>query len=573
MTPSYNTSEPNPGAESCLTRSVTEALAEEPALEAVTVNRAQKTISVATLGQVDVPKITERINTTIQKAGADSGSACALLSGEGDCHTCALPLTASEREKITIRSEGDTTTIARVTCPTAPRFWRWRDIPWPKVVQRDLEFVEHAEHLDEWKGQLAAAILCGAFGLAGYLMKASPLADYSIYCYVLAYLTGGWFTTGEVWERLQQRAIDVHFLMLAVAVGSASIGAWGEGSTLLFLFSLSGALEHFALGRTQREIHSLFKEAPKVATMVDMAGRETDVPVERLRPGMRLLIKPGAQFAVDAEVVKGQTASDESNLTGESAPVEKTVGDTVLAGTLNLWGAVEAVVTRPVKESSLHKIIQLIREAQKQKAPSQLFTDKFGTFYTYIILALSLVMFLVWWLAMGLPAFRESGPTQSAFYHAMSLLVVASPCALVLSIPSAVLAAIAWGARHGILFRGGAAVEKLAGVNVVALDKTGTLTTGELRVERVESFPPGRESEVAQLAFSLERLSTHLRACARHRALRQTEPASADRVRTFRIRDGTGLAGALRRQDLPVGPPRLAGSGGICENHRGDGDS
>jgi Cd2+/Zn2+-exporting ATPase len=159
----------------------------------------------------------------------------------------------------------------------------------------------------------------------------------------------------------------VHFLMLAVAFGSASIGAWGEGATLLFLFSLSGALEHFALGRTQREIHSLFREAPKVATILDAEGKEQEIMVEALKPGMKLLVKPGGQFPVDAEVAKGQTASDESNLTGESTPVEKGPGDVVLAGTMNLWGAVEAVVTRSVTESALQKIIRLIKEAQHQK--------------------------------------------------------------------------------------------------------------------------------------------------------------------------------------------------------------
>jgi Cd2+/Zn2+-exporting ATPase len=393
-----------------------------------------------------------------------------------------------------------------VTCPTAPRFWRWSDFPWPKVVQRDVEFVEPHDHFDEWKAQLFAAILCGVFGVAGYFLKGQPA---SLYCYLAAYLAGGWFTTEEVWERLRERAIDVHFLMLAVAVGSASIGAWAEGATLLFLFSLSGALEHFALGRTQREIRSLFKEAPKVATVLDAAGRESEVPVERLRTGMRLLIKPGAQFPVDGEIAKGQTAADESNLTGEAAAVEKKHGDSVLAGTINLWGAVEITVTRPARESALQKIIQLIREAQQQKAPAQQFTDKFSSYYTYLILGLSLVMFFVWWKIFGLTAFTGTGAQQSAFYHTMTLLVVASPCALVLSIPSAVLAAIAWGARHGILFRGGAAAEKLAGITVVAMDKTGTLTTGELRVEKIESFPPGHEQEIAQLAFSLEKLSTH----------------------------------------------------------------
>src|SRR5205807_3506911 len=314
-----------------------------------------------------------------------------------------------------------------------------------------------------------------------YLLRPQPLSPI---CFLLAYLAGSWFTAQEVWERLQKRAIDVHFLMLAVAAGSACIGAWGEGATLLFLFSLSSALEHFALGRTQREIRSLFREAPKVATVLDDQGREREMPVEKLQTGMRLLIKPGAQFPVDGEITKGQTASDESNLTGEAAPVAKNIGDNVLAGTINLWGAVEVLVLRPVAESSLQKIIHLIKEAQHQKAPAQQFTDRFGTYYTYLVLGLSLAMFFVWWLGLGLPPFTSTAAEHSAFYRAMTLLVVASPCALVLSIPSAVLAAIAWGARHGILFRGGAAVEKLAGVTTVALDKTGTLTTGELRVER-----------------------------------------------------------------------------------------
>ncbi|HWX20354.1 MAG TPA: heavy metal translocating P-type ATPase [Candidatus Binatia bacterium] len=506
-----------PDTSPCLARSVVNALAQDPTLEAVTINRVRKTISVATLGKTDLPKLTNRISATLQQAQETRNQRhCTLLAGEGECRTCVQPLSETERQRITIAHEGDTTTIARVTCPTAPKFWRWRDIPWPKVVQRDVEFFEHAdEQIDEWKAQLAAALLCGGVGLGAWFFHDGPQA---VAGYLLAYLAGSWFTAQEVWERLRKGAIDVHFLMLAVAVGSASIGAWGEGTTLLFLFSLSGALEHFALGRTQREIRSLFREAPKFATTLDEHGHEHEIEVERLRQGMRLLIKPGAQFPVDAEILKGQTASDESNLTGEATPVEKRIGDVVLSGTLNLWGAVEVLVLRPVAESSLQKIIHLIKEAQRQKAPAQQFTDKFSTYYTYIVLGLSAAMFFVWWLGFGQAAFAAKNAAHSAFYHTMTLLVVASPCALVLSIPSAVLAAIAWSARHGILFRGGAAVEKLAGVTAVALDKTGTLTTGELRVEKVESFPPGREAEVGQLAYSLERLSTHplARAISRH---------------------------------------------------------
>jgi Cd2+/Zn2+-exporting ATPase len=513
--PAKNRSAPDRQAGHCLARSVAATLAEESALEAVTIDRAHRKISLATLGRADVPRLTERITSHFETVqAADTGHVCSLLSGDGDCFSCDTPLPESERNRITIRHQGDITTIARMTCPTAPKFWRWRDMPFPKIVPRDVEFLEHAGEVDEWKLQLAAAILCGLFGIAGFL---SP-APFKIICYVAACLAGGFYPAEEVWERLQKRTIDVHFLMLFVAAGAASIGAWGEGATLLFLFSFSGALEHYALGRTQKEIRSLFRDAPKTATALDEQGREREVKVEQLKTGMRLLIKPGAQFPVDAEIAKGQTAADESNLTGEATPVEKKIGDHALAGTINLWGAVEVVVTRPAAESSLQKIITLIKEAQQQKAPAQVFADKFSTYYTYGVIGLSFAMFFVWWLGFGLEAFKSTIESHSAFYRTMTLLVVSSPCALVLSIPSAVLAAIAWGARHGILFRGGAAVEKLAEVNTVCLDKTGTLTTGELRVEKVESFPAGRENEIARLAFSLERLSTHplARAITRH---------------------------------------------------------
>jgi Cd2+/Zn2+-exporting ATPase len=541
----------------CLARSVVDTLAEEPALEAVTIDRARQKISVATLGRVPqggIARLTELITTKFQVAqAADSRHACSLLNGRGDCLSCDQPLSEAEQKKITIQNDGPTTTIARVTCPTAPKFWRWRDIPFPKVVQRDVEFLESAEHIDEhineWKTRLAAVMLCGVLGLAAHFLLTG---GWSITAYVLSFIAGGFYPAVEVWERLQKRTIDVHFLMIAVAGGSASIGAWGEGATLLFLFSFSGALEHFALGRTQKEIRSLFRDAPKTATSLDEQGREREVKVEQLRPGMRLLIKPGAQFPVDAEITKGSTAADESNLTGEATPVGKNIGDITLAGTINLWGVVEVVVTRPADESSLQKIINLIKDAQQRKAPAQQFTDKFSTYYTYAVLGLSFAMFFVWWLGFRLAPFESAIESQSAFYRTMTLLVVASPCALVLSIPSAVLAAIAWGARHGILFRGGAAVEKLAEINVVALDKTGTLTTGELRVEKVESFPPGRENEIARLAYSLEKLSTHplARAITRHGKQQQLELAAFEQ---FESVTGQGLKAKFEGQEVFLG--------------------
>jgi Cd2+/Zn2+-exporting ATPase len=395
---------------------------------------------------------------------------------------------------------------------------------------------------------MVAAVLCGIFALAGAFLP----APFKIIFYAVAYVAGGFFQIEEIWERLREHELDVHFLMIAVAVGAACIGAWAEGATLLFLFSLSGALEHFALGRTQKEIRSLFRDAPKVATVIDRLGREQETRVEEIRAGMRLLIKPGAQFPVDGEVAKGATAADESNLTGEANPVEKKIGETVLAGTINLWGAVEVIATRPAAESALQKIIKLIREAQQQKAPSQRFTDNFSTRYTYLVLALSLAMFFVWWLGFHLPAFANTAGLHGAFYRTMTLLVVSSPCALVLSIPSAVLAAIAFGARHGILFRGGAAVEKLAEINTVALDKTGTLTTGELRVETIESFPAGREKDIAQLAYSLEKLSAHplARAITLHGKQQNLQTVN---LQNFESITGEGLRAKWNGHDVYLG--------------------
>lgn len=544
-----------PGASRCLARSVVDAMGAEPTLGAVTINRARQTLSLATLGKIDEPRLAENVSDRIQQAyQAGLSGHCLLLQGEGQCQTCHSPLSLEEQEKITIQHEGERTTIARVTCPTAPKFWRWRDIPWPKVVQRDVEFFEAEEHPGEWKWQLAAAVLCAVFGLAAHLLTphgTKPLG-LGLALYGIAYLAGAWFAAEEVWDRLRKWTLDVHFLMLAVAAGAAIVNEWNEGAILLFLFSFSGALEHYAMDRTRREIHSLFKSAPKTATLIDREGYEEEVPVERLRPGMRLLIKPGGQFPVDAEIARGATAADESNLTGEATPVEKGLGDAVLAGTLNLWGAVEVTVTRRAAESALQKIIRLIEDAQRQKAPAQRVIDRFSSIYTYSILGLTLVMFFVWWQGFRLSPFTDSATQTSAFYRAMTLLVVASPCALVLSIPSAVLAAIAWGARHGILFRGGAAVEKLADAQIVALDKTGTLTTGELKVERVESFPAGSENEIARLAYSLERLSTHPLARAVTRFGKQQQLAVID-FDHFESVTGQGLLARQNGREFYLG--------------------
>lgn len=411
---------------------------------------------------------------------------------------------------------------------------RWLPRFEPREVEtheRQLEEERDKNAHDEadWRLQLGASGLCLIFAIAGSFVGN---AAYAVPFFVFSYIAGSWFTAGEVWEKIREGVLDIHFLMLAVAIGAAAIGKWSEGATLLFLFSASSALEHYAMARTQNAIHSLLHAAPKTATVLGSEGTERSVPVEDLTLGMRLLVRPGELFPVDGELAKGETAADESNLTGEAIPVDKAPGDSVLAGTLNINSSVEVVITRAAAESALQKIIHLIEHAQRSKAPSQRFTDRFGSSYTYGVLVLTSVMFFVWWLVLGFAPFESASSQPSAFYRAMILLVVASPCALVLSIPSAILAAIASGARRGILFRGGAAVEELGEVKVVAMDKTGTLTSGELRVEKVESFPPGREREVLELAATLDRHSTHplARAIVRHAKRLGIEPRQIESV-------------------------------------------
>ena len=225
-------------------------------------------------------------------------------------------------------------------------------------------------------------------------------------------MLGAWEAAEETWEKVRAGALDVHFLMLSVALGAAAVGAWHEGALLLFLFSASGAMEHYAEDRTQREIGALLRGAPKTATVLDDAGGGTRGARGELAPGMIVRVNGGRQVPVDLRVTKGESACDESNLTGESRPVPKASGDDLLAGTLNLQGLLEGRVLRPAQESALQKVIRLIEKAQTLRAPAQRFTDKFGTGYTYGMLGLCAAMFFVWWFGFRLPAFVTPGPPQ-----------------------------------------------------------------------------------------------------------------------------------------------------------------
>ena len=517
-------------------------LMDEVGVEAIRIIPEDKRVSVATLGTVDATALQNKLSGVLKALDSQWVVGGKAIQPTQDHQTGTFHVKHDSREVV----------LEKPSCPTAPKFWKWREFEWPEA--EDIE----RRSLEEWKALALQATICGIALIAGFIAKkffgAPEWLVHSIFGVSL--ISGGWDAAGDAWEKIREKQLDIHFLMLAVAIGAVSIGAWEEGALLLFLFSTSGALEHFALHRTHREINALTKAAPKFAHVLLPDGRTEDRPVAVLQIGDTILVRPDELFPVDGSVISGQTAVDESTLTGESVPIDKENGAQVFGGTLNLWGVVHARVEKPATESALAKIIHLIQNAQHLRAPSQRFTDKFGTRYTVITIAAVIVMFVVWSLVFKIPPFENTTTSKSAFYRAMTLLVVMSPCALVLSIPSAILAAIAWGARRGILFRGGAAIEKLAEVDTIAMDKTGTLTEGELKVSLIESFPPGKENDVLRIAVTLEANSNHpiARAITQHG---KTHGITADVLAEFQSITGQGLRGRTENGISYVGRREL----------------
>ncbi len=413
-----------------------EFLRREPGVEAVRLDPEARKVRVATLGQVDVEALRARLEETLSALEGD------LLTAAGG---------GAAPAGFTLTRDGGVVQLSGPACETAPKLWRWKEYEWPEVAD------EEHDHDEDWRELAAYAGVCGVFGLAGWGVKAAGVGPAWLGPVLggVALVAGGWDAAKDSWENLRKAKLDIHFLMLAVAVGATFIGAWSEAVLLLFLFSASGAMEAYADERTHREVDALLKAAPKQATVVDRDGREKVVAVEEIGIGDLVRVKPGEAFCADGVVESGESGADESALTGEAVPVEKSRGDQVFSGTINVGGTLDWRVARLPSESTLQKIIRLIHGAQRLRAPSQRFTDKFGTGYTYAVLGVSAAMFLVWWLGAGLQPWRGTGTEPSAFYRAMTLLVVMSPCALVLSIPSAILAAIAWGPAMACCFAAG----------------------------------------------------------------------------------------------------------------------
>lgn len=299
--------------------------------------------------------------------------------------------------------------------------------------------------------------------------------------YIIAYVTGGWFGLLASIEALRHAAIEVDMLMILAALGAALVDSPFEGAMLLFLFSLSNVLQDYAIGRSRDAIKSLMKLRPNLA-LIRRNGRTESIGIDQIEIGDRMIVRPGERLALDGTVIEGESTADESSLTGESMPVNKALGDHVFAGTINQSGGLEVQITKLAQDSTIAKLIKLVENAQSEKAETQRFLDTAERYY-----AAGVILFTLALIALGLLILRE--PFNVAFLRAMTAMVVASPCALVISTPASILSAIANGARHGVLFKGGAYLEQAADINVVAFDKTGTLTEGRPTVTDVEVVP------------------------------------------------------------------------------------
>ena len=382
---------------------------------------------------------------------------------------------------------------------------------------------DHDEHIPRYLNflgentELYFSIGSGLFWATGLLFSFLDIVPegVKIAVYLISGLLGGFFTFITAGKDLLKGKFEIDFLMLFAAVGAASLGRWGEGALLLFLFSLGHALEHYAMKRAKKSISALSDLAPPVA-LVKRGEELEEVPIEDLIVGDIIVVKPNSKIAADGVVAKGTSAVNQAPITGESVPVDKRPHSNwanesdlnklpaehrVFAGTINGGGALEIKVLKQAKDSTLSRLIVLVKEAETQKSPTQHLTDKFEKYYVPIVLVLVLLLMF---------AFLVIDETfEQSFYRAMSVLIGASPCALAISTPSAVLAGIARAARQGVLIKGGRPLEDLGSLTAIAFDKTGTLTEGKPRLTNAIPFGETTKEHLLQVAVAVEDLSDH----------------------------------------------------------------
>lgn len=397
---------------------------------------------------------------------------------------------------------------------------------------------------------LILPVLAGIVLLAAWMTQSFiPAPEWAhLSLYLVSYLLGGGVLFIDTIKGLARGRFDIDLLMLVAGIGAAILGQFVEGGLLFFLFSLGHALEHYAMGRARNAIHALGSMSPKTALKID-ENAEHLVPVESLEVGDRIRIRSNARIAADGTILEGSSSIDQSSVTGESIPVERSVGEKVFAGSLNGAQALVLRVDKLSNDTTMARMITLVEEAKANKGKSQRFTEKFTRIYVPIIL-LGTVALLVLPPLLGVLTWPE------AFLRGMTVLVGASPCALAISTPSAVLSGIAQAARNGVLVKGGRQLEILGRIRAIGMDKTGTLTLGRPEMERIELVNAGSEEDILKIAGALEFQSTHPLARAVTRTL-QARAIKAPIAEEVTAEAGVGVSGVIGSRRYRIGSDKL----------------
>lgn len=401
--------------------------------------------------------------------------------------------------------------------------------------------------------ELIAALTSGAIILFAFLTEGHLSSTWTAALYISAYVIGGLAKAKEgIEDTIKNKDLNVELLMIIAAIGAASIGHWWEGAVLIFIFSLSGALETYTMNKSHKEISALMDMQPDTALRI-VNGQTEEVHVSELKVGDQFFVRAGERIPADGNIVRGSTSIDEAAITGESMPEEKSAGDEVFAGTLNLNGSITVELTKPSEESVFQKIIELVHNAKSEKSPSQLFIERFEGIYVKLVLTAGVLLLFV-------PHYLFDWSWETTFYRAMIFLVVASPCALVASIMPATLSAISNGARNGILFKGGVHVENLGQIKAIALDKTGTLTKGTPEVTDVYIREGLDVHEIFNIIGSIEKQSTHplAKAIVRYVKSQKIEPdLTVDNMQDV---TGKGVTAQIGSETWKIGKPEFIGN-------------
>lgn len=487
------------------------------------------------------------ITTTFRVVGMDCPDEVVAIE-------CALkPLTGVRDVRVNLM--GGTVTVGHERAVTADEMIQ-------AIARAGLKAVSVDSSLTGSVGRLQTARLISV-AVSGVLTGAGLILQWThatfqavpIGAFAGAIAVGGALILPKALSALCRRSLDMNVLMSIAVVGAAAIGEWSEAAAVVFLFALSELLESFSVERARRAIQSLMKLAPETAWLKD-GDTYRELPVQQVQLGGRIMVKSGARVPLDGKVVGGRSTLNQAPITGESMPVEKKAGDTVFAGTINGEGSLEVLVTKAYSDTTLARIIHLVEEAQSQKAPSQRFVDTFAHYYTPAVFAVALLVWMVPTLVFG-------GPWAIWTYRALVLLVIACPCALVISTPVSIVSGLTAMARRGVLIKGGAFLEAVGRLRALAVDKTGTITEGRPRVTQIIPFNSKSEMEILRVAAAIDVHSDHpiAQAVVTHSREKGIE---FPRSENYQARNGRGAEAEIDGHHYFVGNHRFAHELAVC---------